>query len=57
MQQLADIYIFTNRFKGAYCTVWEKEPCEDLFGKMEVMEDTFPAMARKIIGYSRASST
>lgn len=24
------------RFKGAYCTVWEQEPLQDLFGEMEV---------------------
>ncbi|KAH8673246.1 FAD dependent oxidoreductase-domain-containing protein [Ilyonectria robusta] len=35
-------------FKGAYCTVWEKEPCIDLFGTMDVMADTFPEMARRI---------
>lgn len=43
------------RFKGAYCTVWEKEPCTDLFGSMDVMENTFPEMARKIVSASKAS--
>jgi hypothetical protein len=36
-------------FKGAYCTVWEKEPCTALFGEMDVMADSFPDMARKIV--------
>jgi 2-haloacid dehalogenase len=41
-------------FKGAYCTVWEKEPCLDLFGAMNVMADTCPHMARKIVEASKA---
>jgi len=42
------------RFRGAYCTVLELEACEELFGgAMEVMEDTLPEMARKIIAASR----
>ncbi|ORY58577.1 putative 2-haloalkanoic acid dehalogenase [Pseudomassariella vexata] len=37
-------------FKGAYCSVYEKEDCAELFGeKMDVMSDTLPEMARKII--------
>ncbi|XDG01569.1 hypothetical protein ABKA04_001184 [Annulohypoxylon sp. FPYF3050] len=43
-------------FKGAYCTVWEKEPCTDLFGEMDVMADSFPDMARKIIDASKVGS-
>lgn len=43
-------------FKGAYCTVWEKEPCTDLFGEMDVMADSFPDMARKIINASKVGS-
>ncbi|KAH8169237.1 hypothetical protein LIA77_11363 [Sarocladium implicatum] len=42
-------------FKGAYCTVWEKEKCEDLFGAMDVTEATFPEMARSIIAQSKAA--
>lgn len=45
-----------DRFKGAYCTVWEKEPCTDLFGEMDVMADSFPDMARKIINASKVGS-
>ncbi|KAF2019916.1 HAD-like protein [Aaosphaeria arxii CBS 175.79] len=41
-------------FKGAYCTVWEKEPCIDLFGEMDVMASNFPDMARGIIAASEA---
>lgn len=39
----------THRYKGAYCTIWEKEPIVELFGEMEVMAETLPAMADKII--------
>jgi 2-haloacid dehalogenase len=41
------------RFKGAYCSIWEKEPCVDLFGKMDVMADTFQEMAQGIIDSPR----
>ncbi|KAK5045762.1 hypothetical protein LTR84_008854 [Exophiala bonariae] len=42
-------------FKGAYCTVYEKEPCEEIFGdKMTVTEDTLPEMARAIVSSSRS---
>ncbi|KAH7148212.1 FAD dependent oxidoreductase-domain-containing protein [Dactylonectria macrodidyma] len=44
-------------FKGAYCTVWEKEACTDLFGTMDVMADTFPDMARKIVAASKAAES
>ena len=37
------------RFKGAYCTIWEKEPLQELFGDMEVIADTLPEMADKVI--------
>lgn len=50
------VRIIANRvdsFKGAYCTVWEKEACTDLFGVMDVMADTFPDMARKIVAASK----
>ncbi|KAJ5081860.1 hypothetical protein NUU61_010124 [Penicillium alfredii] len=36
-------------FKGAYCTVLEKEPLQELFGEMDVIEDTLPAMVDRII--------
>ncbi|OJJ71914.1 hypothetical protein ASPBRDRAFT_30283 [Aspergillus brasiliensis CBS 101740] len=36
-------------YKGAYCSIWEKEPIVELFGEMEVMAETLPAMADKII--------
>ncbi|KZF25801.1 HAD-like protein [Xylona heveae TC161] len=39
-------------FKGAYCTVFEKEPLLELFGDMEVVADTLPEMADKIISMS-----
>ncbi len=45
-----------DRFKGAYCTVWEKEPCTDLFGEMDVMADSFPDMARKIVHACKVGS-
>ena len=38
-------------FKGAYCSVWEKEPCTGLFGTMDVMADTLPDMADGIINF------
>lgn len=38
-----------HRFKGAYCTVLEKEPLQQLFGEMDVIGDTLPAMADGII--------
>lgn len=41
-------------FRGAYCSAYEQEPCEELFGKtMEVMADTLPAMADGIIAASK----
>ncbi|KAH7303824.1 FAD dependent oxidoreductase-domain-containing protein [Stachybotrys elegans] len=43
-------------FKGAYCTVWEKEPCTDLFGEMDVMATNFLDMARGIIAASEAGA-
>uniref|UniRef100_L2FYZ8 2-haloalkanoic acid dehalogenase, putative n=1 Tax=Colletotrichum fructicola (strain Nara gc5) TaxID=1213859 RepID=L2FYZ8_COLFN len=39
-------------FKGAWCSIYEKEPCVDLFGEMDVMADELPEMARKIIAAS-----
>lgn len=43
-----------NRFKGAYCTVLEGEPLQQLFGEMDVIEDTLPAMADGIIAAQAA---
>lgn len=34
---------------GAYCTVLEKEPLLNLFGDMDVVDDTLGGMASKII--------
>ncbi|KAJ5891092.1 uncharacterized protein N7473_007320 [Penicillium subrubescens] len=40
-------------FRGAYCTVYEKESCAEIFdAELEVIEDTLPAMADKIIAAS-----
>jgi len=38
-------------FKGAYCTVYEQDPCEELFGddKMDVIADSLVEMAEKIV--------
>lgn len=37
-------------FKGAYCSVYEQEPCWEIFGGgKEVVEDTLVGMARSII--------
>lgn len=42
-------------FKGAYCTVYEQDPCEDIFEeKMDVVEDTLDEMARSIVKASKA---
>jgi 2-haloacid dehalogenase len=34
----------------------EKEPCVEIFGEMDVMADSFPDMARKLIGASSKSA-
>lgn len=44
------------RFIGAYCHIWEKESLSELFGKMDVMADTLPEMADKIIARQASSS-
>ena len=37
-------------FRGAYCTIYEKESCEEIFGaKMKVVADFLPDMAKAII--------
>jgi 2-haloacid dehalogenase len=35
-------------FKTAYCLVLEKEPLEDVFGKMDVVAETLPELADKV---------
>ncbi|KAL4964084.1 HAD-like domain-containing protein [Aspergillus stella-maris] len=42
-------------FKGAYTAIWEKEPLTELFGEMDVMDETLPGMAEKIIAHQAAS--
>jgi 2-haloacid dehalogenase len=39
----------SNRFKGAYSTVLEGEALTDIFGEMDVIADSLPAMADGII--------
>ncbi|KAH7141629.1 putative 2-haloalkanoic acid dehalogenase [Dactylonectria macrodidyma] len=37
-------------FRGAYCTVYEQDPCAEIFDtQMEVMADTLPKMAKGIV--------
>ncbi|KAJ9148937.1 Haloacid dehalogenase-like hydrolase [Pleurostoma richardsiae] len=36
-------------FRGAYCTILEGEPLHEVFGDMDVVADTLPAMADAII--------
>ncbi|CAN9139418.1 unnamed protein product [Alternaria alternata] len=43
-------------FKAAYCTIWEKIRCDNLFGEMDVTADSFTEMARGIISASDANS-
>ena len=41
-------------FRGAYCTVYEKEPCAEIFdAELEVVADSLPDMADRIIAASR----
>ncbi|KAJ5723810.1 hypothetical protein N7488_001845 [Penicillium malachiteum] len=41
-------------FRGAYCTIYEKESCAEIFdAKLEVTEDTLPLMAEGIIAASQ----
>lgn len=40
-------------FKTAYCTVLEKEPLEEIFGKTDVTADTLPALADAVIKAAR----
>jgi 2-haloacid dehalogenase len=39
------------RFRGAYTAIWEKEPLTELFGEMDVIDETLPGMADKIIAH------
>lgn len=42
-------------FKGAWCGVYEEDPCEEIFGaKMDVMADGLVEMAEKIVKASSA---
>ncbi|KAL1311808.1 hypothetical protein AAFC00_001888 [Neodothiora populina] len=42
-------------FKGAYCSVYEKESCAEIFGvEMDVLAKTLPEMAKKMIEASKA---
>jgi hypothetical protein len=43
-------------FKAAYCTIWEKVRCDDLFGEMDVTADSFVDMAHGIIAASNTAS-
>ena len=36
-------------FRTAYCTVLEKEPLEDIFGKTDVTAETLPALAAEVV--------
>ena len=40
-------------FQTAYCTVLEKEPLEDVFGKTNVTTDTLPELADKVIASAK----
>ncbi|KAJ5662637.1 2-haloalkanoic acid dehalogenase [Penicillium maclennaniae] len=41
-------------FRGAYCTVYEKESCSEIFDEMmDVTAETLPEMAEKIVAASR----
>lgn len=40
-------------FRGAYCTIYESDPCEEIFDeKMDVVKDTLPRMAEAIVAAS-----
>ncbi|KAL4887543.1 HAD-like protein [Aspergillus karnatakaensis] len=38
-------------FKGAWVSVWEKEPCLDIFKEMDVIAGDLPALADGIVGF------
>lgn len=37
------------RFRSAWCSAWEKEQCVEIFGEMDVVADTLPELADRII--------
>jgi len=42
-------------FRGAYCTIWEKEPCSEIFGvEMDVVTNTLEELADGIIAATPA---
>lgn len=41
-----------SRFKSAWCSVWEKEQCTEIFGEADVTADSLPELADKIIAAS-----
>lgn len=47
------ILIFTNdtrcSFDTAYCTIYEKDPCEGVFGAADVVADDLPGLTKAII--------
>lgn len=45
---------YGDRFRTAYCTVWEKEPLPELFGEMDVVADTLAEMAGKVVAAARS---
>ncbi|KAK3707713.1 hypothetical protein LTR37_011890 [Vermiconidia calcicola] len=40
-------------YRGAYCTVWEGEALMDVFGDMDVVAETLPELADKVIAASQ----
>ncbi|KAK8034248.1 hypothetical protein PG993_009243 [Apiospora rasikravindrae] len=38
-------------FKGAWVSLWEKESCSDIFGDMDVVADSLPEMADRIVAF------
>lgn len=48
------LHLNSLRFKGAWCSVYEKEPVTEVFGTPLVMADSLVEMADKIIAASAA---
>lgn len=45
--------VYLNSFRGAYCSIYEKESCIEIFDtEMAVIADTLPEMADKMIALS-----
>ena len=45
--------MITGSFRGAYCSIYEKESCIEVFNtKMDVIAETLPEMADKMIAVS-----